>query len=114
MKGWKIMNAEDVKTNNTSKKKIDFRNEQYYYNLKPKCEPQLGKYNIYEEIGGTYNLEKKEMKFAILWVLNFSDGENSLQNIAQKSKIDLEIIQNAASILKEKGLISEFNNNSEN
>ena len=107
-------NMKDVKTNNTSKKKIDFRNEQYYYNLKPKCEPQLGKYNIYEEIGGTYNLEKKEMKFAILWVLNFSDGENSLQNIAQKSKIDLEIIQNAASILKEKGLISEFNNNSEN
>ena len=95
--------------NDACDKKIDFRNEQFYYNLKPKCEPQLGKYGIYEEIGGSYNLKKKEMKFAVLWVLNFSDGVHSLQDIAKRSKISLEIIQKAAYVLKEKKLISEIN-----
>ena len=102
---------EELQKNIISKENIDFENEQYYFNLKPKCEPQLGKYNIYEEIGGTYNSEKKEIKFAILWVLNFSDGKHSLQHIARRSKINLDIIQNAANILIEKQLISKIENN---
>lgn len=108
------VDEKEVLTDKISKKEIDLQNQQYYYNLKPKCEPQLSKYNIYEEIGGTYNLEKKEMKFALLWVLNFSDGEHSLQDIAQKSGIGLEIIRNASNILEEKQLISKFDGNSKN
>ena len=108
------MEDKEESTNKIFKKKIDLQNQQYYYNLKPKCEPQLGKYNIYEEIGGMYDLEKKEMKFAFLWVLNFSDGEHSLQDISKKSGINIEIIRNASNILEEKQLISKFDTNSKN
>jgi len=109
-----MMEQDDTESKDVSDSNTRFRDDEYFYNLRPKCEPQLGKYNIYDEIGGMYNIKKKELKFAILWVLNYSDGNHSLQNIAKKSEIKLEIIRNAAEILKQKGLISEFHNKSIN
>ena len=47
------------------------------------CEPQLGKRGLYNEIG--------DNEMAMLWVLNQSDGSNSLLDIAQKSTIPFRI-----------------------
>lgn len=78
---------------------------QTYINLNPKCEPQLGKRGLYEKIGGTN--ESKKTQLASLWVLNMSDGENSLLDIARKSNINFKIIVEAANALKECGLLQE-------
>ncbi len=53
-------------------------------NLSPKCEPQLGKRNAYAAIGGS-NAEQSRM--ALLWVLNQSDGTQSLFDIATRAKL---------------------------
>jgi aminopeptidase-like protein len=72
-------------------------NNETYINLSPKCEPQLGKRGLYDEIGGTS--EGKITQLALLWVLNYSDGFHSLLDIAMKSKIKFGIIKNAADAL---------------
>ncbi len=72
-------------------------NNETYTNLNPKCEPQLGKRGLYDEIGGTS--DSKITQLALLWVLNFSDGFHSLLDIAIKSKIKFRIIKNAADAL---------------
>ena len=104
-----------IKKEKEDDRNINFPNEEYYYNLKPKCEPQLGKYNIYEEIGeqeigGRYDINKKEMRYAIFWVLNYSDGNYSLKEISQKSEIEMEIIKKVADILEQKKLIKKIEN----
>ena len=68
-----------------------------YFNLNPKCEPQLGKRGLYDTIGGTN--ESKITQIAALWVLSYSDGSNSLLDIALKSDIQFGIIRNAADAL---------------
>jgi len=104
-----------IKKEKEDDRNINFPNEEYYYNLKPKCEPQLGKYKIYEEIGeqeigGKYDIRKKEMRYAIFWVLNYSDGNYSLKEISEKSEIKMEIIKNVANILEQKKLIKKIEN----
>lgn len=73
-------------------------NNQTYLNLSPKCEPQLGKRGLYSAIG-THEL-------ALLWVLNLSDGSNSLLDIAERSGMAFMIIQSAAKLLLAHGLLA--------
>ena len=74
-----------------------------YRNLNPYCEPQLGRRDLYRSTGGeSIGLEIN----ARLWVLNFSDGEHSLLDIAERSGISFEAISAAAALLKERGLLS--------
>ena len=80
-------------------------NEIYYQNLFPKCEPQLGKRGLYDAIGG--DSDQKARQMAMLWVLNFSDSQHSLQDIAKKSGIALEVIQAIAKVLEEEGVIKK-------
>jgi len=76
-----------------------------YLNLNPKCEPQLGRRGLYRLMGGTNNSGLEE---AILWVLNQSDGAHSLLDIAERSKLGLGIISEAADVLlKNSGLLSK-------
>ena len=75
----------------------------YFINQNPKCEPQLGKRGIYNSVAGNI----KEIELAMLWVLNYSDGENDLLEISKKSKIKFEIIKKATDILLEHKLIKE-------
>jgi len=42
---------------------------------------------------------------AIMWILNLSDGKNSLLDISYKSKIDFYKIKKAAAVLCEKKLL---------
>jgi aminopeptidase-like protein len=76
-----------------------------YLNLNPKCEPQLGRRGLYRTIGGDDQGRQKEL--ALLWVLNLSDGEYSLLDIAEQSRMPFEALREAAEALLEVGLLKE-------
>jgi aminopeptidase-like protein len=75
-----------------------------YVNLSPRCEPQLGKRGLYSSIGGASDGKLREL--AMLWVLNLSDGHNSLLDIAQRSGMTFDRIRKAADDLKGCGLLA--------
>lgn len=83
---------------------------QRYRNLNPYCEPQLGRRNLYRATGG--NSISTEMN-ARLWVLNFSDGQNSLLDIAERSGLPFLTIARAADVLQEGGLLSAVSGHSD-
>jgi aminopeptidase-like protein len=74
-----------------------------YVNVNPKCEPQLGKRGLYRMVGGTADAGVSEM--AMLWVLNQSDGKNSLLDIAERAEMHFEAIRKAAEALQEHQLL---------
>jgi len=76
-----------------------------YINTNPKCEPQLGKRGLYSLQGG--NNDSKEFQLALLWVLNLSDGENSLLDICKRANMTFELIAIAACKLEECDLLKE-------
>lgn len=76
-----------------------------YFNLNPKCEPQLGKRGLYGAFGG--RKEAKNLELALLWVLNYSDGENDLLEIADLAGMPFPMIQEAAHALIKAQLLSE-------
>jgi len=82
-------------------------NNKTYVNLNPKCEPQLGKTGLYRMIGGPRKLIINEL--AILWVLNYSDGEHSLLDISDVSGIKFEQIKIVANALINCNLLKEKN-----
>jgi aminopeptidase-like protein len=78
-------------------------NDAVFINNNPHCEPQLGKRGLYETMGGDKRSVAGNM--ALLWVLNQSDGDNSLLDIAEKSNIGFDEILRAAGILENAGLL---------
>lgn len=74
-----------------------------YRNESPYCEPQLGRRNLYRATGGDTIGEEI---YARLWVLNLSDGEHSLLDIAERSGLSFTAISEAAELLSESGLLS--------
>jgi aminopeptidase-like protein len=75
-----------------------------YLNQNPYCEPQLGKRNLYRSTGGqSIDAEIN----ARLWVLNLSDGGQSLLDIAERSGLPFAAIHDAAKLLCECGLLVE-------
>ncbi len=79
---------------------------QRYVNLNPKCEPQLGRRGLYRQIGGMKEAMGVEM--AILWVLNLSDGEHDLLDIAVRSGVGFQSISQAAELLQAAGLLQSI------
>jgi len=77
-----------------------------YLNLNPKCEPQLGRRGLYRTIGGDESGRSREL--ALLWVLNLSDGENTLLDIAERSGLGFAAIRAAADSLLEVELLREI------
>jgi aminopeptidase-like protein len=73
-------------------------------NLRPEGEPQLGRRGLYRAIGGT---DIPDIQFAMLWVLNLSDGEHSLLDIAERAGIDFAAIAAAADLLEAHALLAE-------
>jgi len=71
--------------------------DQTFINTNPKCEPRLGKRNLYRTMGG--QAEEQLDELALLWVLNLSDGNHSLLDIAEKSKYPFSKIAAAAEAL---------------
>ena len=76
-----------------------------YQNTNPKCEPQLGKRGLYSAIGGRKNVDGLEI--AMLWILNLSDGNHTLLDIAERSDIRFATIRTAADLLLSHDLLSE-------
>jgi aminopeptidase-like protein len=76
-----------------------------YRNLSPKCEPQLGRRGLYRTMGGTKNAGFEE---ALLWVLNFSDGDHALLDIAERSSLPIDQVTAAAAALVQCGLLAEI------
>ena len=76
-----------------------------YINTSPKGEPQLGKRGLYRKIGGDREVGQRE--FALLWVLDLSDGEHGLLDIAERSGLKFESIWAAAQDLLNAGLLRE-------
>jgi aminopeptidase-like protein len=74
-----------------------------YTSLNPKCEPQLGRRGLYRQMGGTGNNSLEE---AVLWMLNFSDGEHSILDIAERSGLDFDRLSEAANLLHTHGLLA--------
>ena len=78
-------------------------NNRRYRNLSPYGEPQLGKRNLYRSTGGeAIGVEIN----ARLWVLNLSDEEHSLLDIAERSALPFPTISDAAEVLRDGGLLS--------
>jgi aminopeptidase-like protein len=71
----------------------------FYLSQNQKCEPQLGKRGLYASDGAN--------EIALLWVLNFSDGRNSLLDIAERSGLEFSAIKKAADSLAKTNLLEE-------
>jgi aminopeptidase-like protein len=78
-------------------------NNRRYRNLNPYCEPQLGRRGLYRATGGGGIGSEINAR---LWVLNLSDGNNSLLDIAEESGIGFAAVHDAAELLQESGLLS--------
>ena len=76
-----------------------------YVSQNPKGEPQLGRRGLYHAIGGQTRPADQEM--AMLWVLNLSDGEHSLLDIAERSGCAFAAVRSTALLLCEFGLLKE-------
>jgi aminopeptidase-like protein len=74
-----------------------------FLNLNPKCEPQLGRRGLYAGVGGT---GIRDLQMAMLWVLNLSDGGNSLLDIAHRARLPFGTIRQAAALLQRHELLA--------
>jgi len=77
-------------------------NNRYYRNLNPFCEPQLGRRGLYHSAGSDSITNEINAR---LWVLNLSDGIDSLLDIAERSRLPFLAILEAADVLRENGLL---------
>jgi aminopeptidase-like protein len=71
----------------------------------PKCEPQLGKYRLYGEMEG--DKEAAATNMAMLWILNLSDGMDSLLDIADHADLPFTVVCDTAQKLQQHGLLSK-------
>jgi aminopeptidase-like protein len=72
-----------------------------YLNLLPRGEPQLGRRGLYRQMGGESSDLSEE---AMLWVLNLSDKNHSLLDIAEQSGLEIRALSCAAETLVKHGL----------
>jgi aminopeptidase-like protein len=77
-------------------------NNDTFLNLNPKGEPQLGRRGLYPLMGAA---GVGDELLARLWVLNLSDGEHSLLDIAERSGLSFPLIREAARTLLEGKLL---------
>jgi aminopeptidase-like protein len=73
-----------------------------YVNLSPKGEPLLGKRGLYGSVGGRSPADRE---YALLWVLNQSDGAHSILDIARRSGVSFDALAQAATDLTDAGLL---------
>jgi aminopeptidase-like protein len=78
-------------------------NNRRYCSQNPYCEPQLGRRGLYRSTGGDAVAMDTS---AQLWVLNLSDGEHSLLDIAERAGLPFARVCDAADLLYECGLLS--------
>jgi aminopeptidase-like protein len=74
-----------------------------FINLSPMGEPQLGRRGLLPSVGGK---AAKADQLALLWVLNLSDGSNSVLDIAERSGLSFDQIRSAIEALTGCGLLA--------
>ena len=75
-----------------------------YTNTQPYGEPQLGRRGLYRKLGGYQDVADRQL--AMLWILNQSDGTNSLLDIAKKADLPFNLVRLAADDLVGAELLS--------
>ncbi len=78
-------------------------NNACFINTSPKCEPQLGKRGLYRTLGGLTDAGQFEM--AMLWILNLSDGQHTLLDIADRADMPFDIVHQSAQLLAQHQLL---------
>lgn len=73
-------------------------------NLSPKGEQQLGRRGLYSSIGGNSGAVASVMP--LLWVLNLADGEHTLLDMAERSKMPFDELLRASRLLRDAELLS--------
>jgi aminopeptidase-like protein len=81
-----------------------------YRSLNPYCEPQLGRRGLYCSTGGEAIAAEVNAR---LWVMNLSDGEHSLLDIAERSGVSFSLISEAAALLCRAGLLAPITDDRE-
>lgn len=69
-----------------------------YLNLSPKCEPHLGRRGLYGQAA----------ELGLWWLLNLSDGQHSLLDIAERSGKPFEALKRGADALEQVGLLKRL------
>ena len=72
-----------------------------YYRNTARGEPQLGRRGLYGALGDA----SPDHVQAILWTLSRSDGEYSLRDVAEEAALPLTLLERAAAVLLEHGLL---------
>ena len=76
-----------------------------FLNQNPKCEARLGKRGLFSKTSSG-EISGKSLEMAMLWVLNLSDGTNTLLDIAARSGINFGNIVVAAEALQKAQLLA--------
>jgi aminopeptidase-like protein len=74
-----------------------------YRNLNPSCEPQLGRRGLYDAIGG--NNESKALQLALLWVLAYSDGDHTFDDLTGMAEMPVPVVAKAVELLLQANLL---------
>ncbi|MEM1202759.1 MAG: DUF4910 domain-containing protein [Acidobacteriota bacterium] len=82
---------------------LALEHDRAWRNRSPFCEPQLGRRGLYHHIGG--GEEGRERQLALLWVLNQSDGSNTVLDIAERSGLTLRQLLDAVAALVDAELL---------
>jgi aminopeptidase-like protein len=92
-------------------------NNFYYKSLNTKCEPMLGKRDLYPKTGGQLKqsvgkldndyLSWDDKLKAINWLMYLCDGNNSILDIAKKTKISFSLLIKTAGLLEEHHLLQK-------
>ena len=77
-------------------------NNDFFLNLNPKGEPRLGPRGLYRPVGGG---AAPVNQLALLWVLNYSDGDHSLLDICERSGMEFDDLAVATEALSRAGLL---------
>ena len=73
-------------------------------NQQPFGEPQLGRRGLYATVGGSAHGPLAQQ--AVQWVLNLSDGQHSLLDLAERSGLPMAVVSEAADKLLDAGLLA--------
>jgi len=78
-------------------------NDVFLNNTVSKCEPQLGKRGLYAAIGGSPEAARSNV--TMLWLLNLSDGNHSVLDIADRIGRPFSEVRTMAALLEHHGLL---------
>jgi aminopeptidase-like protein len=79
-----------------------------YRNLKPFCEPQLGKVNLMPSINspGTKDSDERRAARRIMTILNFSDGGTTMIEIAKRCGCTVMDLEPSIAELERAGILT--------